>query len=579
MRGLPRTESSHVLYSSATCCHERELNRWYDYRQSSALMDSFSKVGLGPAVTTDPSSKSPPQGRSLAHIATIVAVATLLSKVAGLVRQQAIAAEFGVGAAVDAYSYAYVIPGFLFILLGGINGPFHSSIISVVLKQPPEKAAPLVETITTLVGGLLLLLTAVLMVLAEPLIQLIAPGASADIHALATEQFRIMAPLAVLSGLIGIGFGTLNAADHYWLPSISPLLSSLAVIIGVWFFADHFGAAVLAWGTLVGGVLQWLVQIPAQWQAGMGTLRLRFEFNRPEVRELMRLMGPATLSSGMLLISVYISLFFASQLPVGAASALSYAQLLFLTPLGILSNVILVPYMPIFSKLAQPENWTELKERIRQSLVLTALSMMPLGAMMAALALPAVRVVYERQAFDFAASQLVAALLLVYAIGMFFYLARDVIVRVFYALEDGRTPLYVTLWGLGFNALFCFFFTRAFGAVGLAMATVGVNTVSFIALTCILHRRLGGLPWGELLTPLTGIALASILSGGAGWATLRGLEWLWGRDGLGIQLLQLAIAGSVSVLMFAVAISPLKLPELDFFLSKVRRFWPRRYQL
>ncbi|HIK25779.1 MAG TPA: lipid II flippase MurJ, partial [Thermosynechococcus sp. M46_R2017_013] len=125
---------------------------------------------------TEPSSKSPPKGRSLAHIATIVAVATLLSKVAGLVRQQAIAAEFGVGAAVDAYSYAYVIPGFLFILLGGINGPFHSSIISVVLKQPPEKAAPLVETITTLVGGLLLLLTAILMVLAEPLIQLIAPG-------------------------------------------------------------------------------------------------------------------------------------------------------------------------------------------------------------------------------------------------------------------------------------------------------------------------------------------------------------------------------------------------------------------
>ncbi|WNC44727.1 murein biosynthesis integral membrane protein MurJ [Thermosynechococcus sp. GLH187] len=518
------------------------------------------------------------KSRSLAHVATIVAVATLLSKVAGLVRQQAIAAEFGVGAAVDAYSYAYVIPGFLFVLLGGINGPFHSSIISVVLKQPPEKAAPLVETITTVVGALLLVLTAILIVLADPLIQLIAPGASPEIQALAAEQFRIMAPLAVLSGLIGIGFGTLNAADQYWLPSMSPLLSSLAVIIGIWFFADQFGPAVLAWGTLAGGVLQWLVQIPAQWQAGMGTLRLRFDLNRPEVRELIQLMGPATLSSGMLLISVYISLFFASQLPVGAASALSYSQLLFLTPLGILSNVILVPYMPIFSKLAQPEHWPDLKERIRQSLVLTALSMMPLGGMMAALALPAVRVVYERRAFDFQASQLVAALLLVYAIGMFFYLARDVIVRVFYALEDGRTPLYITLWGLGFNALFCFFFTQAFGAVGLAMATVGVNTVSFIALTWILHRRLGGLPWGELIVPLVGIALASVLSGGAGWGALKGLELLWGREGLGVQLLQLAIAGSVSLIVFAAAISPLNLPELEFFLSKVRRFLPKRYQ-
>lgn len=513
--------------------------------------------------------------RSLARIATIVAIATLLSKLAGLVRQQAIAAEFGVGAAVDAYSYAYVIPGFLFVLLGGINGPFHSSIISVVLKQPPEKAAPLVETITTVVGGLLLLLTALLMLFAEPLVQLIAPGATPEIQTLAAEQFRIMAPLAVLSGLIGIGFGTLNAADQYWLPSISPLLSSLTVIIGIWFFADQVGPAVLAWGTLAGGVLQWLAQIPAQWQAGMGTLRLRFDLNRPEVRELIRLMGPATLSSGMLLISVYISLFFASQLPVGAASALSYSQLLFLTPLGILSNVILVPYMPIFSRLARPDQWSELKERIRQSLVLTALSMMPLGAMMAALALPAVRVVYERRAFDFAASQLVAALLLVYAIGMFFYLARDVIVRVFYALEDGRTPLYVTLWGLAFNALFCFFFTKAFGAIGLAMATVGVNTVSLIALVWILQRRLQGLPWGQLLPPLLGVALASGLCGVAAWGTLHGLEWLWGRDGLLVQVFQVAIAGSVSLVVFSLAIAPLKLPELEFFLAKVRRFLPK----
>ncbi len=514
--------------------------------------------------------------RSLARIATIVAIATLLSKLAGLVRQQAIAAEFGVGAAVDAYSYAYVIPGFLFVLLGGINGPFHSSIISVVLKQPPEKAAPLVETITTVVGGLLLLVTALLMLFAEPLVQLIAPGASPEIQALAAEQFRIMAPLAVLSGLIGIGFGTLNAADQYWLPSISPLLSSLAVILGIWFFADTLGPAVLAWGTLAGGVLQWLVQIPAQWHSGMGTLRLRFDLNRPEVRELIRLMGPATLSSGMLLISVYISLFFASQLPVGAASALSYSQLLFLTPLGILSNVILVPYMPIFSRLARPDQWPELKERIRQSLVLTALSMMPLGAMMAALALPAVRVVYERRAFDFAASQLVAALLLVYAIGMFFYLARDVIVRVFYALEDGRTPLYVTLWGLAFNALFCFFFTQAFGAIGLAMATVGVNTVSLMALVWVLQRRLKGLPWGQLLPPLLGVAFASGLCGVAAWSTLRALQWLWGSDGLLVQLLQLAIAGSVSLGVFGLAIAPLKLPELEFFLAKVRRFLPKR---
>ncbi|MGB3612698.1 MAG: lipid II flippase MurJ, partial [Elainellaceae cyanobacterium] len=96
-----------------------------------------------------------PKSRSLVSIAGIVAVATLISKIFGLVRQQAIAAVFGVGAAVDAYNYAYVIPGFLLILLGGINGPFHSAMVSALSKRDRDEAEPLVETITTLVGGVL----------------------------------------------------------------------------------------------------------------------------------------------------------------------------------------------------------------------------------------------------------------------------------------------------------------------------------------------------------------------------------------------------------------------------------------
>jgi putative peptidoglycan lipid II flippase len=513
--------------------------------------------------------------RSLAGIAGIVAIATLISKLFGLVRQQAIAAAFGVGAAVDAYNYAYVIPGFLFVLLGGINGPFHSSIISVLAKRPKEEAEPLIETVTTLVGGLLLLLTIFLMVFADPLIQLIAPGTTPEVKAIAVEQFRIMAPLAVFSGLIGIGFGTLNAADHYWLPSVSPLFSSVTVIIGVWFFSDEYGAVVLAWGTLAGAILQWLVQIPTQWRSGMGTLRLRFNLKQPGMDEIWRLMGPATLSSGMLLISVYISLLFASQLPVGAASALGYAQLLFLTPLGILSNVILVPYMPIFSRLAAPENWGELKQRIRQSLVLTAFTMMPVGALLAVLALPAVRIVYERQQFTQQDSQLVASVLLAYAVGMFFYLGRDVLVRVFYGLGDGNTPFKVSLWGLLLNAVFCFLFTKQFGAAGLALATVGVNFASMAILLWVLNRRLRGLPWRETGLPISGLAAGSILAGVVSWAALWGLQSLLGTEGLLIQLINLSIAGLAGLAVFALFATRLGLPEVDLFVNRLRQKFGR----
>ncbi len=508
--------------------------------------------------------------RSLAGIAGVVAAATLLSKLAGLVREQVIAAEFGTGPAKDAYVYAYVIPGFLFVLLGGINGPFHSSIISVLAKRPQEEAAPLVETITTLVGGVLLLVTVGLLLFAEPLIRLSAYSAPPEVLRIAVDQFRIMAPLALLSGLIGIGFGTLNAADLYWLPSVSPIFSSGALIAAIWLFADRFGPAVLAWGTLAGAVLQWLVQIPPQWKAGMGTPKLRFDFWRPGMAELIRLMGPATLSSGMLLVSVSVSLFFASQLPQGAAAALSYAQFLVLTPLGILSNVILVPYLPIFSRLTAPESWPELKQRIRQSLVLTALTMLPLGALMSVLALPTVRVIYERGAFSQTDSQLVSSVLVAYAVGMFVYLGRDVLVRVFYALGDGETPFKVSLWSVGLNVLFCALFTRTVGAPGLALATAAVNLVSMAIMLGILDRRLNGLPWRSLAVPLVGLALGSGLTGLASWGVFQGTQSLWGSEGLWLQLGQIALASGAGLAVFALCASQLRLPEVELFVNRLR---------
>jgi len=536
-----------------------------------------------------PDSASPERsrpGRSIASIASIVAAATLISKVFGLVRQQAIAAAFGVGAAVDAYNYAYVVPGFLLVLLGGINGPFHSAIVSVVAKRNKEEAAPLIETITTLVGGILFLVTIVLVIFANPLVDLVAPGlnttdAGQTIHAIAVQQLRIMAPMALLAGLIGIGFGALNAADMYWLPSISPLFSSVALIGGLGVLAivlggdivkpqyAMVGGLVLAWGTLAGAILQWLVQVVAQWRSGLGTLRLRFEFWRPGVKEVLKVMGPATFSSGMMQINVYTDLWFASFIPQ-TASALGYAGLLVQTPLGILSNAILVPLMPVFSRLSDPENWDQLKARIRQGLILTALTMLPLGALMMVLALPIVRVVYERFAFDREASIFVADILIAYGVGMFVYLGRDVLVRVFYALGDGDTPFKVSVFNIFLNAVLDYLMIQAFGAPGLVLATVGVNVVSMVTLLVILDRKINGLPWREWLIPFLSLTVASAIAAAISWGTQWGLVRVLGDNNFILALIELGISGGLGLLVFALIAMQLGLPEVDLFMGRIR---------
>ncbi len=550
------------------------------------------------------------KSKSLINIAGIVAAATLLSKVLGLFRQMAIAAAFGSGTAYGAYNFAYVIPGFLLILLGGINGPFHSAIVSVLSKQEKHQdVAPIMETITTLVTGILLVLTVGIIVFAEPLMHLVAPGlfiAEAEMRAkgldlaminnlkitkdIAIQQLQIMAPMAVLAGLIGIGFGALNAADAYWLPSISPLFSSFAVLIGIgglaWTLGDKIltpeyavlGGTVLAWSTLAGAVWQWLVQIPVQWRKGLGGLRLRFDFRRPEVQAVIKIMAPATFSSGMLQINVWTDLFFASFIPNAAAavSAMGYAGLLVQTPLGILSSVILVPLFPVLSKLTSPEDWPELKQRIRQGLVLTALTMLPLSALMIALALPIVQVVYERGAFDVAASQLTAAVLVAYAIGMFVYLARDILVRVFYALGDGVTPFRISIVNIFLNALFDFLLVEKLGAPGLILSTVSVNVISMLALLWFLDRRLGGLPWIEWSLPILGLGGASLVAGAASWLTLSGMQNLWGSKGLILQIIELCGSGIVGLGVFIILALLLKLPEVDGFISQIKQKIRRR---
>jgi putative peptidoglycan lipid II flippase len=301
----------------------------------------------------------------------------------------------------------------------------------------------------------------------------------------------------------------------------------------------------------------------------LGTLRLRFNFKRPGVQEVIKVMVPATLSSGMLQINVYTDLFFASYIPQ-AASALGYSGLLVMTPLGIISNVILVPFLPIFSRLTDPRDWPELKDRIRQSLVLTALTMLPLSALMVTLAGPIVRVVYERYAFDRSASQFVTPILMAYSIGMFVYLGRDVLVRVFYALGDGETPFRISIINIFLNAVLDYLLVGAFGAPGLVLATVGVNLFSMIMLLYCLDKKLGGLPWGKWSLPFLGLTSGSSVTAFVTLATLQVCQRVLGTEGLEIQLVQLSVASFVGLGVFALFVSQMKLPEVDMFVDRIR---------
>ena len=546
---------------------------------------------LSPA---DASPGSGGDGRSLRRIALVVAVATALSKVAGLVRQQVIAAAFGVGIAYDAYNYAYVLPGFLLILLGGINGPFHSAMVSVLARRDRRDGAHVLAAINTLVGAALIVVTVVLVLFASPLIDLVGPGLDAVRHESAVLQLRWMAPMALFAGLIGLGFGALNAANVFWLPSVSPLLSSVAMIAGIgllwWRLGDAItlpqnvliGGVVLAASTTLGAVLQWLIQLPALAKQGLHRFQLVWDWKDPGVREVLQVMGPATLASGMLQINVFVDLFFASGI-AGAAAGLGYANLLVQTPLGLLSNALLVPLLPVYARLTAPEDRPALVARIRQGLMLSNASMLPLGGLMIALAGPIVALIYQRGAFDAQASRLVGSLLMAYGLGMPAYLSRDVLVRVFYALGDGTTPFRWSMAGIGLNAVFDWLLVGGptpwglqlpelnFGAPGLVLATVSVNVITCFGLLQALRRRLGGLPLQAWARDTSSLLLAAVLGALVAWLLAERVSWPAGLGGL---LLQCGLGGAMGTAVYGLVASLAGVPEVRQLLATLRRRLP-----
>jgi putative peptidoglycan lipid II flippase len=536
-----------------------------------------------------------PAKKSLVSIARVVAVATLVSKVAGLARQQVMAAAFGLGTVATAYSYSYVVPSFFFILLGGINGPFHSAVTSVLSRQKDrEKIGPIIEAVTTIVGLILIVASVLLIIFAGQFIDLFANGLkkgldiqqSSAVRNIAVEQLQIMAFMTLLSGLIGIGFGTLNAGDMYWLPSISPLLSSFTVIGGLGWFLWQFGGKagllenarlggqVLAWSTLAGALLQWLVQVVVQWRSGLGTLRWRLNWRNKEVREILGIMLPAVLSTSMLQINLFTDLTFAASIP-RAAPAFAAANLLVQVPLGIVSSFILTPMMPVFSRLVEPRNWPELKDRIRQGLILIGLTMMPLGATFIALALPLVQVAFERGNFTFQDSQFLASILVVSASGMFFFLGRDLLIRVFYALGDGKTPFKISIINIFINLGLDFLLYKPFGAPGITLSTIGVNVITFVIFLVILNKRLNGLPWADLGFPLFGIFGATSISGCTSWAI--GQVWRNNLPQNFISLvLELVVAGGIGLLLFGLISTQIGIPEVDILIGRIRQKFKKK---
>lgn len=459
---------------------------------------------------------------SVLKAAWIIAVVTIVSKLIGFVRDIIIANYYGAAMVSDAYYYAYQIPSLSLILLGGVGGPFHSATVAIFSKlipnlqeKPSEYVNKLYSTFMTATIIFFLALSAIMFIFPRQIMGLIISGGSPDMINLAATHLKIMTPLLVIGGIVGIYYGILIIYRQFMLPNLSPIIMSLA-IIGVVIAApsDQKGYA-LAWATTIGAILQLIIQYPNIRKLGY-KLKPNFAFtNNPEFKEICELLFPAVLSSTVGQIHIYVDMFFTSSILEGAWTAIGYANRVFQFPVGILVTAFLVPLFPIFAKLVADKDYNGIKNYFNKGVGVLFFGAIPIIIGILVVGMDAVRLVFERGLFDEKATFMVTEALWFLSVSIIPYVFRDSITRVYYSFNDSKTPFVVAFSSIVLKLVLNYVLISKmhFGIGGITLSTSLVTLFNACVLGMFITKKMD-MDYKSLFINLLKMVVAGVITGG-----------------------------------------------------------------
>lgn len=429
-----------------------------------------------------------------------MALATFCSRILGLVREQALAAVFGASGLTDAFTVAYRIPNLLRDLFA--EGAFSSAFVPIFTearKRDEDSARRLFWSMAIVLFVLTGVISVFMIVKAEWLVLV----ATDDLFAQDTERLqlaisllKVMAPFLTLISLAAITMGALNALKVFFLPSFAPVFFNVAMILSIIYvppYVKEWGfhpMMAIGWGVIVGGLLQWLIQIPILFKKGYAPTGQLSIWNKDVSRILGRL-GIGTVGIAATQINVLITTILATGTMVGAVSWLTYAFRLFQFPVGILGVSVAGSNLVHFS-----DDWKSgLKDKaiatLKMSYMLSLVLIVPALALMLALRDETVVLVFQRGAFTAADSARTSIALLAYLVGLPFYGLYKIFAPVFFTLDRPKVPVAISITSIVLNIIFCLVLTPKYGYPVLALGTSLSMAFNVVVQSIMLHRLLG----------------------------------------------------------------------------------------
>ena len=536
------------------------------------------KTAAGTDILTPAVSDAPQERAEVARAAGVVGGATLLSRILGAVRDIVMASFFGAGMISDAFIAAFRLPNLMRRLFGegSLSIAFIPVFADTLYQQGRAEADRMAASAMRLSAVILAMITIFGMALAPWLVRILAPGFfdAPDQFALTVDLTRIMMPYIFFIGMVALSMGILNVLGHFAAPAFAPVFLNLAMIgaIGVGSFWSRDQNVLVLWlavGVAAGGALQLALQMPFLIKHGF-----RFKADapwwHPSFSRIAWMLGPVLFGTAVYQINSLTVTLLASCLPKGSISYLYYADRLVQFPLGIFGIAAATAALPTLARQAAGNQLAAMRQTFADTLKLVLFITLPATVGLIVLREPIVALLFQRGAFDVHSMRLTASALLYYCIGLWAFAAIRIVLNVFYALKDTRTPVRMAVVSIAANLFLGLLLMGPMQHDGLALALSLASILHLGLLAFEVRRRLGALGWRGIMTSVSKSALCAVAMGGCVKVMAHWLLPAAGTKGIAL-LPAVAVCGMSGVLIFVLLAVTLRLEEVGMILDMVRK--------
>ncbi len=434
----------------------------------------------------------------------------MASRLLGLLRDRLLASHFGVSSVTDAYTAAFRLPDMLFTLL--VSGALAVALIPILSehwhKGEKEQTWELASSLINNLALITIFASVILFIFAHPLVKLITPGFDAHRHLLAVNMTRIMLVTPFLFAISSVVGSVSQAFGRFLFFATAGIFYNLGIIVGIVALAPRFGIYGVAYGVVMGAALQVIMQVLGL--TGLGyKYRWTLKWRRTSVGRVIRLMIPRSIDQGIDQINYTVETIIGSHLAAGSLTAYYYANNLKNVPLVLFGTSIATAAFPSLASSAAAKDRTGVVENF----VLN-------GRMILFLVLPAatatilLRGYIVRLLFGFG-NATTASTLGFFAGTILFQSLFFLVARVYYAMQDTKTPLFTSIFAIGLNIILSIILARHMQVAGLALAQSIVAAFEVSLLLIILRRRLGNIGLKPLGEGLLRMLIANAIMGSA----------------------------------------------------------------